>query len=503
MKIAIYTRISTDEKHQPYSLDAQSHRLAAYVESQENWQIVRRFTDQKSGATLERPGLERALREADAKRFDLLLVYRVDRLARSVRGLAQILERLDAADVLFRSATEPFDTSSSAGRMMVQMLGVFAEFERATIVERIVAGMERKAARGEWTAGRIPYGYQLDEDRRFLTPNPAEAPVIRLIFERYAQQRDGSAAIALWLSDRGYRTRKGKPFSFKAVLEILRNRTYLGEIFFRGTYYPGPHPPLVEPLLFQQVQTILEERGEDASQRRSNQSDYLLTGRIRCAHCGKRYLGAAAHGNGGRYSYYVCFSRQRYGRQSCQGDRLPAEQLEDAILNQLVALLRRSDFVQDSIAEALAERDTERPDRQAEINNVAAEIKSTDTALERYFAAFEAGSLPESACGERIAELNRRLTGLRARHHELLLDQQDDPNPEPPTKEDLQALHAHVGEVIRDGDPPARKALLQALVGEIRVVSKAEIYPTFSLPAVVRPPTPLVPPTGFEPVLPP
>jgi site-specific DNA recombinase len=374
----------------------------------------------------------------------------------------------------------------------------------------LVAGMERKAARGEWTAGRIPYGYQLDDDRRFLTPNPAEAPVIGLIFERYAQQRDGSAAIAHWLTDRGYRTRQGKPFSFKAVLEILRNRTYLGEIYFRGTYYPGPHPPLVEPLLFQRVQTILGERGEDASQRRSNQSDYLLTGRIRCAHCGKRYLGAAAHGNGGphgdggRYSYYVCFSRQRYGRQRCQGDRLPAEQLEAAILDQLVALLHRSDFVRDAIVEALAERNAERPDRQPEIENAAAEIKSTDAVLERYFAAFEAGSLPESACGERIAELNRRLTGLRARHHELLLDQQDDPNPEPPTEEDLQALQAHVGDVIRDGDPPARKALLQALVSEIRVVSRAEIYPTtFSLPAAVRPPTPLVPPTGFEPVLPP
>ncbi len=318
MKVATYTRISTDEKHQPYSLDAQSHRLASYAESQEDWQIVRRFTDQESGATLERPGLERALREADAKRFDLLLVYRVDRLARSVRGLAQILERLDAAEVLFRSATEPFDTSTSAGRMMVQMLGVFAEFERATIVERITAGMERKAARGEWTAGKIPYGYQLDEERRFLEPNPAEAPIVPLIFDRYTQRGDGSVALARWLSSQGYRTRQGKPFSFKAALGILRNRVYMGEISFRGTYHPSPHQPLVDPVLFQRAQEILNARSKSASQRHSNQSAYLLAGRVRCAHCGKRYLGAAAHGNGGRYSYYVCFSRQRYGHKNCQ-----------------------------------------------------------------------------------------------------------------------------------------------------------------------------------------
>ncbi|MGA2306763.1 MAG: recombinase family protein, partial [Acidimicrobiales bacterium] len=143
VRIATYTRISTDEVNQPYSLGAQSERLASYVASQEDWEMVGTFTDQMSGAKLERPGLAGALRAAKAGRFDLLLVYRVDRLSRSVRGLAEVLETLDAAGVGFRSATEPFDTTSAAGRMMVQMLGVFAEFERATIIDRVIAGMER------------------------------------------------------------------------------------------------------------------------------------------------------------------------------------------------------------------------------------------------------------------------------------------------------------------------------------------------------------------------
>jgi DNA invertase Pin-like site-specific DNA recombinase len=218
MRIATYTRISTDEEHQPYSLEAQAERLKAYAKSQDGWRIARRFSDQASGAVLERPGLERALREAEAKRFELLLVYRVDRLARSVRGLAQILERLDQAGVLFRSATEPFDTASSAGRMMVQMLGVFAEFERATIVERTIAGMERKAARGEWTGGTVPFGYRLDAERRFLLPDPVEAPVVAEVFARYAERLEGSAALASWLTERGCRTRQGKPFNVPAVL---------------------------------------------------------------------------------------------------------------------------------------------------------------------------------------------------------------------------------------------------------------------------------------------
>lgn len=130
MRVATYTRISTDEAHQPYSLEAQADRLVSYIKSQDGWSPARQFIDQKSGATLERPGLERALAEARARRYDLLLVYRVDRIARSVRTLAQILEELDESGVSFRSATEPFDTSTPGGRMFVQMLGVFAEFER-------------------------------------------------------------------------------------------------------------------------------------------------------------------------------------------------------------------------------------------------------------------------------------------------------------------------------------------------------------------------------------
>jgi site-specific DNA recombinase len=498
VRIATYTRISTDEAHQPYSLEAQADRLGKYAASQEGWRIVRRFSDQTSGATLERPGLQRALSEAQAKRFDLLLVYRVDRLARSVRGLAQILEQLDTSGVLFRSATEPFDTATSAGRMMVQMLGAFAEFERATIVERVIAGMERKAARGEWTAGQLPFGYRLDAHRRHLEPETREAPIVSEIFHRYAQRNHGTATLARWLTERGYRTKQGKPFNVPAVLTILRNRVYLGEIYFRGRYHPAPHEPLVDPELFERAQQILTERGEDHPLRRSNQSDYLLTGLVRCARCGKRYLGAAAHGRGGRYPYYVCFSRQRYGRARCENDRLRADALEEAILDQLMRLVANSPLVEEAIQEAVAQLDSDRPKREAELKRIDAEIKTTNAKLDRYFQAFEHSTMPEQSCGQRIAELTGQLEGLRARGDELAANQ-DDP-PEPLGQDDLDTLCAHVRDVIEHGDPPTRKTLLQALIHEIQVVDRAEIRPVFSLPAV-RPPSGPVPPAGLEPAI--
>jgi len=126
LRVAIYTRRSTDDEHQPYTIEAQTEKLKAYVASQPGWQITASFTDDASGATLDRPGLNNALNQARAGRFDLLLVYRLDRFSRRIRDLATLMDDLDAAGVHFRSATEPFDTSSAAGRLFVQMLGAFA-----------------------------------------------------------------------------------------------------------------------------------------------------------------------------------------------------------------------------------------------------------------------------------------------------------------------------------------------------------------------------------------
>jgi site-specific DNA recombinase len=227
VRVAVYIRASTDEAHQPYSLDAQTTRLNAYISSQPDWQLVATFSDRVSGATLERPGLTKALTQARAGRYDLLLVYRVDRLARSVRGLAQILEDLDTAGVAFRSATEPFDTATPAGWMMVQMLGVFAEFERATIIDRVIAGMERKATKGGWTNGPPPYGYRINGD--YLQPQPDEALLVAAIFDRYTRGLMGAQAIARSLNDHGHHNRSGRRWSHMSVLKVLRNRVYIGQ----------------------------------------------------------------------------------------------------------------------------------------------------------------------------------------------------------------------------------------------------------------------------------
>jgi site-specific DNA recombinase len=505
MRVATYTRISTDEDHQPYSLEAQAERLGNYVASQDGWELVRRVTDQASGATTERPGLQRALSEAKAQRFDLLLVYRVDRFARSVRGLAQLLEELDAAGVAFRSATEPFDTTTPAGRMMVQMLGVFAEFERATIVDRVIAGMERKAARGGWCGGSRPFGYLPDPATGFLVPLESEAPLVPLIFDRYAHSRDGARSVANWLNGAGHRTKTGQPWSHTSVLTLLRNPVYVGQVYFRGALHPGPHEHLVEVELFDRVQAMLTERGEDYSKRASATSDYLLAGLIICERCGKRFVGNSAVGARYRYRYYTCGTRQRYGTQHCDAERLPADELHAAVLDAVRRTYARSDLIERAVLAARERAEGLRDQHEQELAFTDTESVKAEEAIERYLGAFEAGTLSEAQCGARLAKLGAKITDLRSRREELLAAM-DQASAEVPSDAELSALRAQVSDALVNGATPARKALLQALVHEVRAESRDKIIPWFRVrggePEKVRALGGSAPPAGLEPAPP-
>lgn len=156
-------------------------------------------------------------------------------------------------------------------------------------------------------------------------------PIVERIFNRYAQGQAGATAIAAELNADGLRTRAGRPWSAKVVLGILRNRVYVGEVFFRGTRYPSTGP-FIDPTLFARVQKVLVRRGEGYTDRNTDaHPEYLLSGLITCERCGRRYIGAAARGKRHRYRYYVCWTRSRYGKDACTGERLRADELEEAV----------------------------------------------------------------------------------------------------------------------------------------------------------------------------
>lgn len=382
VRVGIYVRRSTDDEHQPYSIEAQDTRLGAYIDSQPGWRLVTRFSDDASGATTGRPGLQRALAAARAGLIDVLLVYRVDRFSRNLRDMVMLLDELDSAGVVFRSATEPFDTSTPMGRMLVQMLGMFAQFERDTIIDRVIAGMERKAAKGKWKGGKRPFGYQVNKTTHTLVIDEHEAIIVRLIFDLYTKDRLGSRAIAKVLNERGHRTSSGGKWSGHQVIRALNNRVYLGELSFRDITTTNTHDPIIDTTTWAQAQAILDARGESHAHRAASGSDYVLTGRLRCPQCGKAMVGTRATGRNKTYRYYTCWNLARYDATKCDFKRLNADAVDLAILDALATFYRtRHDLIHDAVADHQQQHQAANADRHAELATVENEITKTSQAI--------------------------------------------------------------------------------------------------------------------------
>src|SRR6266511_4678552 len=496
-RVCLYLRISTDEDHQPTSLGTQRERLERYCQAMEDWHVVHSFEDQAGGVTLDRPGLTQAIGLARERRFDLLLVYRVDRLSRKVRQLAGLAEELDRLGVVLKSATEPFDTGSAAWRMMLQMLGVFAEFEHATIVDRVTAGLERRVREGRWMSGRTPYGYTRADG--LLVPDPVKAPVVRRIFQLYAEGKLGTTAIARQLEAEGAPAPRRHGWSPNALQLILANPAYRGLIRWKGNLFEGLHEPLVDQELFDKAHQLLRRRGENASLRRGNPSEFLLSGLVRCHHCGRAYVGTSAHGRSGRYTYYACSTRYKYGPAKCTGDRLPKDRLEAAVLAQLAELYRDGNLIEQALADLANVTESERPELEEQLGSTRAEIARVERKLERYFEAFEDGRLAADLFQDRVRGHRDRLEALREREADLAAQLATHAHT-PPDGAALAGLADQLEAIVADESPEQAKELLRLLVKDIQVHGRRRIIPTYRIPAAVRAIPRKMGGTGLEPV---
>jgi site-specific DNA recombinase len=274
LRCAIYTRKSSEEglDQEFNSLDAQREACEAYVRSQkhEGWSALPTLYDDPgySGGNMERPALKRLLADIAAKRIDVVVVYKVDRLTRSLADFAKIVEVFDASSVSFVSITQAFNTTSSMGRLTLNVLLSFAQFEREVTGERIRDKIAASKKRGLWMGGQPALGYDV-RDRK-LVVNEAEAETVRMIFRRYldlGSVRELKAALDAEGVVSKHRTAAtgdaygGQSFSRGALYEMLQNRVYRGEIVHKGAAYPGEHPAIVEEDLWRQVREKLESNG--------------------------------------------------------------------------------------------------------------------------------------------------------------------------------------------------------------------------------------------------
>jgi site-specific DNA recombinase len=307
---------------------------------------------------------------------------------------------------------------------------------------------------------------------------PAQ-PVVRRIYRLYIKDRLGTIAIAHKLRAE-HAPAPSAGWGHPAVHRVLTNPTYLGRIRWRDQDFASEHEPLIDQTTFDHAQAILAERGEDASRRRGNRSDFLLSGVVRCGHCGRAYIGMSAHGKGGTYHYYACTARQRYGPKACQGERVPRAKLETAVLRQLTDIYRDGPLIHDALAAAHQQAEQERPALDERRHAINAEIIRIERSTERYFEAFEQGRLSPKRCEQRVARLNARLEDLQAQQASLA-DDGSDKAANAPTPADLDAIASQLETVIADGEPEPAKALLRILIAELRVNGRHDIQPTYRI----------------------
>ena len=372
---AIYTRKSSDEGlDQAFnSLDAQREAGEAYIRSQasEGWRIVAdRYDDGGySGGTMERPALRRLLDDIDAGKIDVVIVYKIDRLTRSLADFARIVERFDARGTSFVSVTQAFNTTSSMGRLTLNVLLSFAQFEREVTGERIRDKIAASKAKGMWMGGIPPLGYDLPQPgSRMLEVNAQEAGIVRSLFARYLELgsvhrlvndlADEGLFSKSWTTQSG-RVVGGAPYSRGALFHILKNRLYLGEIVHKGIIYPGLHQPIIEQELFEAVALQLEKgRRRKGKAADSKVATALFAGRLFDA-SGEAMTPAFSYGRNNRvYRYYVSASLQQGGRGKDNTilRRISAPALEQLVTGKLGALVVQRTNIIDRIERIMVAR---------------------------------------------------------------------------------------------------------------------------------------------------
>ena len=355
VRCAIYTRKSTEEglDQEFNSLHAQREAGEAYIKSQKHlgWTLVSAHYDDGgfTGGNLDRPALQQLLEDVDAHRIDCVVVYKVDRLSRSLLDFARLVDRFDQRSVSFVSVTQQFNTTSSLGRLTLNILLSFAQFEREIIGERTRDKMSAARRKGKWVGGTPVLGYDVDPAGGRLIINEKETRRVRDIFALYLRLGSLSAVVAelaqlrwktkSWKSQNG-RAHPGRVFAKVSLRRLLTNAVYAGRVEHRGEIYAGEHKPIIEPSVWQEVNAVLRAGCRTGGGAIRVPQNALLAGLLHCKSCQRPMVPTYTSKPGRRYRYYVCQAARQNGWSSCPTSPVPAQMIEDAVLGQLQTVLR-------------------------------------------------------------------------------------------------------------------------------------------------------------------
>ena len=432
VRCAIYTRKSTEEglEQEFNTLDAQRESGEAYIASQksEGWECLPdRYDDGGfSGGNLERPALKRLMADVEAGKVDCIVVYKVDRLSRSLLDFARIMGVFDQRKIAFVSVTQQFNTSTPMGRLVLNVLLSFAQFEREIIGERIRDKIAAQRRKGKWAGGFPILGYDVDRSGNSpkLIVNSYEARRVREIYDLYLSL--GSLTPVMnELANRGWPNKEwstktglrkgGRAFDKSSLYALLTNPLYAGKVKHKEQLYEGEHEPLIKAEVFDKVQKTLRYNGRSGGLAVRNRYGALLKGLIFCGGCNRAMVHTFTGRGGKRYRYYTCTHAIKSGRKSCPSGSLPAAEMERIVVEQIRGIGQDAALREEVLCQATAQIEQELAEFQTERRGLEKELAHKHAEIRR----LAVGGSATMATTARIAELHEHVANTETRLAEL------------------------------------------------------------------------------------
>lgn len=515
VRAAIYTRVSTeDQAREGYSLSVQRDYLVDFAK-REKFEI--HFLDKKtkiyeddgySGYSLDRPAMNQLLQDARAGKFDLILVYKLDRFSRRLRDILNILDELDSLGVQFKSATEPYDTTTSSGKLMLQQLGSFAEFERNRIIERVVPGMVRGVQAGHWQGARYsPFGYRYDKTTKRLIVEPSEAKLVREIFKRYIAG-ESTQEIGGDFYERKILSRAGSEFNSSLIRRVIRNKIYIGKLVWNEYFYDkkqptlkgyryvkndpskvieadGLHEAIISEDVFYRAQSIMDRNRKGKFYKR-HKRDYPVSGILTCAKCGSSYHGiynVSNHMTGEKRAYYRCSGRASKNIH-CGNSDLRAEIPEAHIFGILEELFSSPEIQKQRLKNLIADRyrEEETSETSRQLEGLKKELQECSQKLAKLTDVYLGGTITKEIFEQKAQSLRNDEGELRIKIERMELQLIE--------KEESKDYLKRAEEVAKSADsikenlhPSLRKELLKLIFKKVLIegqkVTKVVLFHPF------------------------
>lgn len=435
IRCAIYTRKSTEEGLQQdfNTLDAQRDSGEKYIASQagERWVCLPDHYDDGgfTGGNMDRPALQRLLADIDAGKIDCVVVYKVDRLSRSILDFSKMMERFDQRGVSFVSVTQHFNTTNSMGRLTLNILLSFAQFEREIISERTRDKIAAARRRGKWMGGKPILGYDLVgvPGSAKLIVNDDEAARVRAIFDLYVDH-ERIAPVLQELDHRAWRTKQwktrketqvgGRPFDKITLYRLLTNPAYLGKVKHREDLFDGEHVAIVDEAVWKRTQTLLHRNGNTGGAPVKNKYGALLKGLLRCVPCDCAMIHSVSSKGPKRYRYYVCCKAMKRGWYTCPSKSVPAGEIERFVVDHIRGIGRDPGVLTETIRQVRAHC-------QKRLSELEQDEKSLERDIARRAKSLQQNAGPESNVGDlrrdqdELHRLEARLAEVRAQHATL------------------------------------------------------------------------------------